>query len=292
KTFESNEQIAFDSVSMTADRGYLVRGRSGTTRAVLVKFTAKGEILWSKIFNDLPHWSIISQPVSDGIILASARVPVRIFKVNDSGSVVWKKSLEINGFFLQSMGASSDNGVILAGKSSHKITLVQINPDGDVDWTAAYLLKDRLYDISSVARTSDRGYVVSGTRYSDESYETAGGFFIKLDSKQELVFQKKFGRTDRKEYAGQIFPTTNASYVIFGFSVEESDLHTLFLNVNSEGVVPNCGFFDHLSVKKMSSPHVRSQNRGIFSRDFTLSSHSIDVSQAISASSSFMACRE
>jgi hypothetical protein len=281
KTFESQTKVDFHSVSLAADGGFIVQGRTWPPRdTVIVKFTATGDILWSKIFDHLPLYNTFSQPVSDGIILASKKARsglLRILKVNDSGNIVWKKSLRINRFHFHSMGPSSDSGVILAGKSSRSIMLVRVNSDGKVDWNAAYSLKDHWFAISSVARTSDDGYVISGTKLNGENYENAGGFIIKVDSKQELVFHEEFGRSDRKEYAGQIFPTADGGYAIFGRSDGESGLHTLFLNVNSEGVVPGCSFFQKLKVRKVASAPVASRKLELSIRNLSLTASSIDI---------------
>jgi hypothetical protein len=289
KTFESQDNDHFDSVSLTADGGYIVVGHSWTLRGTaLVKFTANGDIIWSKIFDALPFlYNIVPHPVSDGIILASSS---RILKVNDSGSVVWKKSLQINGFQLHAMGPSSDNGVILAGKSSRRVMLVRVSSDGKVDWKAAYLLKDPWFSISNVTRTSDDGYVISGTKFNGPNYENAEGLVVKIDSKQKLVLRKKFGFSDSEEYAGKIFPIADGGYVIFGLSRAYRGYAILFLNVNSEGIVPGCRFFDHLSVQKVSSPVVRTQSLELTSRKFALTAGIIEASSAASISPASTVC--
>jgi hypothetical protein len=289
KTYESQETIIFHSISTTADGGFIVQGggwyRAGTA---IVKITANGNILWSKFFDHLRFVKDVS--VSDGIILASAVAPRRILKVNNSGSVVWTESLQNTDFNLQSVGSTADNGVILAGKSSRSLILVRMSSDGKVVWNAEYLFKDSWFEISSVKPTSDHGYVLSGTKFSDENNNNPDGFVVKINSKQQLVFRKKFGRSDGNEYAGNVFPIAGGGYAIFGRSGVDYNWDTLFLNVNSEGIVPGCNFFDQLRVQKAASAVVVSRSTEVISRNLALTGSTIEISSVVSTNPSSTTC--
>ena len=296
KAFESPEKIAMNAVSRRADGNYLAVGGSWTTdETALIKFTGKGDILWTRIFNGLPRFTrVVSQPVSDGIILAATgpeQESTRIVKISDSGNLVWKNSLQMNRFNLQALGGSSDNGIVLAGTLSdaRKLVLVRLSSTGGVDWTTSYRFNSLIY-VCSITRAKDAGYMITGGKQGKNG-RNLGGFFVKVNSKRELVFHKKFGQPDHAEYAGQVYATADGGYVIFGFSYARNNNRMLFLNVSSKGTVPDCNFFHEFPAVKVTSPVATSRSFHVSDRIFFgFNASSAETHSAAFASTSSSAC--
>ncbi len=274
KTFKLPESeargIFFESASSTTDGGYIVRGRISLLNqrqgTVLIKFTSGEQISWSK---KLPwhYYYPISQPVSDGLVLANP-LPhkLHVLKMNDSGRIVWKQTF--NGFPLHTLGSASDNGVVLAVSNSNGLGLIGLNAKGKVQWRASYSLKVPSFYVSSLVETSDRGYVLTGTWSSlPETVGNEGGFVLRIDAKQNLVFQKTFGLSNTKEQAESVFATADGGFTIFGSSGLNDILD---LNLNSDGVVPGCRFLQKLSASNVDSPKVTSKNLEIKPANFSL----------------------
>jgi len=287
----------FDSVFATADGGYIIQGKAGS-RTILLKFSSDHNVVFAKSFEH--SCCSLSQGVSDGFVLASGvhRVSneskgLRVLKLNDSGRVVWKKLLKIKGFRLHALGAASENGVVLAGKSSNSNTLILVglNAIGELHWKASYSLKVHFY-ISSLKQTLDGGYVITGTKSNPETGGNIGGFVLRIDAKQNLVFQKTFGLSDTKEGAESVFATAEGGFTVFGTvfgSRRRNDM--LILNLNSDGDVPGCRFLQTLAASKVASPNVTLENPKIVFENFQLSTKgSIQIDSVESKKLSSNAC--
>ncbi len=300
KTF-SVPPFIFDSVFATADGGFMIHA-SQFNKTILLKFSSDHNVVLSKSFKSsccglLPAEPSFSQPVSDGLIFANSIVDpdsgewsgLSVFKVNDSGQVIWKKLLKIDGFGLYALGADSKNGVVLAGKSSdsNTLTLIGLNANGEVHWKESYLLEVPSFDISSLKQTLDGGYVIAGTRFSPQTHGNRAGLVLRIDAEKNLVFQKIFGLAGTDEVADFIFATAEGGFTLFGSSGKDM----LILNVNSDGVVPGCRFLHKLRAKRVPSPKIIRKNLEIVSEDFSLSTAgTIEVNSEVSKNRSSNAC--
>jgi hypothetical protein len=253
KNFETEldpRSIIFRSVKSKADGGFIIQGYR-----LLVNFTSRGDILWSKRFKNL----IIedSQPVSDGTILLSN--DNGILKVNNSGNVVWKKTLEIKGAHFFFPGSASDNGFVLAGTLGSSSLLVGLDANGNVKWKESY--SNFLINFNP-AHTPDGGYALLG--------KTSGGrkSLLKINAKRDIVFQTIF---DFSGTLGSVFAANNDGYVIYGSAPHFKQLHdVLFLRLNSKGIVPGCDFFHEQNVNRVATPTFTSEKLDIKSGPFTL----------------------
>jgi len=242
------------------DGGFIVTAhRLQPYSTVLISFTSNGDISWIKLIKNF-H-AIDSQRLSDGLILASSS---SLLKVNQSGKIVWKRSLEIQAFRSESVGADG-NEIVLVGKVEQKRSLylqvIGLDLKGKVQSSSGYSLSVPNFHISKVIHSAE-GTVLSGTTSNSST-----GLLMKLNTNQDVDFQTIFGSSKRREAARAVFRTNTGGYVIYASS-GPSDV--LFLNVNSKGIVPDCNFFHKLTVNKIEVPPVVTKTFGVLAKEFSL----------------------
>jgi hypothetical protein len=260
--YENGRAISFDYVSPSPDGGFIVTAVIFPPgHPILVKFSSKGDKLWAKRFDNLSS-AFVSHPSADnGLLLASSRrteygqlVDANLIKVDQSGRIVWRTTLNLEPHSSIKLGHTLNNGALIATNpaGTNILTLLALRENGTLAWSANYSLRVSAFSISSVIPTDDRGYVVTGTTFLNETGKAKGGFLIKIDDRQNLVLKKIFGFHRIQERAVSVFARNANSYVLVGSS--NTDL--LFLNLSSDGVVPGCNFFQALDAERLDSPKI------------------------------------
>jgi hypothetical protein len=258
KKFELNSHIVhFTSVVPRPDGGFIAGGGGalpGGVIPILVRFSANGNILSSKTFGNLlaDNPQLKRTPDNNLLLAVSSENGASVIKVNDSGVVVWEKSLEIPGFILQTMGSTSDNGVVLAGNCTdcNQLYLVRIKADGKLGWKAKYSFQvGRLQSVTDLIQTSDGGYAVTGT-ITDSKGHNAIGFFAKIDSLRNVSSQRTFRVGQAR--GGSIFAASDGTYFLFAATNGEWSGDTLVLKLDTNGVVPGCAFVHSSSVTRVA----------------------------------------
>jgi PQQ-like domain len=215
---------------------------------LIVRVTATGDVVWKKSFTTLPDSYInyrdpyISSTATtdNGLIIAfptsGAGGRSAVININSLGNVLWRKSLV--GFYFQSVGVTADGGVILVGTGSNQLKVVVLNANGTLSWNAGYPLKvpGSITSVLSPVQTPDGGYVLMG--------RSGKGFIAKIDSSRNIAFQNTFGASGES-----VFATPDGGFFLFG----QSGLGLLVSKVNSEGIVPGCGFFHPLGTTTNTS---------------------------------------
>ncbi len=284
---------AFHTVTSTADGGFIVTGGDypPSNHPILVKFTSGGNIQWQKAFETLSG-PFVSHSVSDNkfILAVQKSVGADLIKVDDSGNILWKRTLKIKDFSLQALGQAADNGVVIAGKliDSGILSIIGLSSNAKIDWKATYSLKVPDFSISRVIPTADGGYVVIGVT-KNKSDAARAGLFLKINAEKNLVFQKTFGVSGIQEEAQSVFATSKGGFTVFGSSGKD-DL--LFLSLNSDGIVPGCPYFHNLTSKTVRAGAVTVNKSSVSSQDLTLPMPlSIDVESARSSHSLSTICQ-
>jgi len=172
------------SVAQTSDDGYIVAGittsfGAGATDVYLVKTDAVGDTIWTR-----------TNGGSDG----------------DDG---------------YSVAQTSDGGYIVAGRTSsfgagfYDVYLVKTDGLGDTLWTRTYGGSD--YDVgSSVAQTSDGGYIVAGLTQSFG----AGGtdvYLVKTDAVGDTIWTRTYGGSDG-DWGASVAQTSDGGYIVAGYT--------------------------------------------------------------------------
>jgi outer membrane protein assembly factor BamB len=246
----NNNYEVFTSLVSTADGGVIV---TGTTQysLLLARYTSDGTILWSKSFPDLPIISIFSpqlvQTPNNSLILVAnlwrlvnccfEPAGAIVIKVNDSGAILWKKSLQMPNLSVQTIAATSDNGIVLAGSSNKKqLFVVRFKADGNIESKLRYSLQvPRVESIGDIIQTSDGGLTITGS--VTDTKNSPNVFVVRIDSKGKASFQRTFRFFDS---LGVSVFTLSDGYLLFGSAGSQD---TIILKLDSQGLLrPGCDF--------------------------------------------------
>jgi len=256
KTFGGNGDDEAYSIQKTADGGYIVAGYTdsfgaGNPDVYVLKLNSDGSLEWQKTFGgglDDKAYSM-QQTTDGGYIVAgctesfgAGSYDAYILKLNSDGSLAWQKTfgggLDDKAY---SMQQTTDGGYIVAGctesfgAGSYDAYILKLNSDGSLEWQKTFGggLDDKAY---SMQQTTDGGYIIAGYTWSFGAgwYDV---YILKLDSNENLVWQKTFGGNSRDE-AYSIQQTTDGGYIVAGytysFGAGWEDAYILKLDSNGE----------------------------------------------------------
>jgi outer membrane protein assembly factor BamB len=238
----------FTSLVSTADGGVIVTGAT-LSSLILVHYTSNGTILWSKGFPDLPiiflfSPRLVQTPNNSLMLVASVARVVNyllepagalVIKVNDSGAILWKKSLQMPNLSVQTIAATSDNGIVLAGScynNCKQLFMVRLKADGSVQSKRRYSLQvASVGSVTDIIQTSDGGFAITGS-----VYENAGNrpnvFVTKIDSTGKASFQRTFRIGG--SYGVSVFALCDG-YLLFGSATD-----TIILKLDSQALLHGC----------------------------------------------------
>jgi hypothetical protein len=289
----SNYEV-FTSLVSTADGGVVVTGTTNYS-LMLARYTSNGTILWSKSFPDF-HFiflfspQLVQTPNSSLIVVANVERVVNylfepagalVINVNDSGAILWKKSLLRRNLFVHKIDPTSDNGIVLAGRSNKKqLFMIRLEADGSVTSKSGYSVQlPRVEDVADIIQTSDGGFTITGSVYSVYQKSGSGisnGFVAKIDSKGKASFERTF----RIDYSrGVSVFSLPDGYLLFG----SLDSDTIILKLDSQGLFPGCDLVSSAAVSRIPFGNLRiSEGQIDAAEDLSLStSHIAGSSKAV-----------
>ena len=206
------------SVAETSDGGIAVGGyfnsssiqvgdytltNAGSYDGMLIKYSASGEVEWA---------TSVGGDASDGITSVSG--------TSDGG-------ITVGGYFLSSSIQVGDYTLTNAGKNDGMV--IKYDANGNVEWATSVggSSTDR---ITSVAETSDGGYVVGGYFFSgsiqvgDYTLTNAGsydGMVIKYSAEGEVEWATSVGGSS-SDQINSVAPTSDGGYVVGGYFYSSS----------------------------------------------------------------------
>jgi len=256
KCFGGFDNDVANVVVQTTDGGYLVAGitysNDGDVTAYygegdiwILKLDNSGNIEWEKNYGGTgvdACQSIIKANDGGYILVGSTSsysmdvdgnhggTDAWVFKINDSGEIVWQKcyggnntdgvrgiSLTNDGNYLIAGGSISLDGDLTENHGDADVWILKISTTGSIIWQKS--LGGTEYDgACSVIETTDNGYIVSGSSYSsdgDASINHGGSdiWVVKLDESRNIVWEKSLGDT-AFEWSGTILKTIDGGYIL------------------------------------------------------------------------------
>jgi hypothetical protein len=183
-----------------ADSGYYITGSMNGSasccgQSFLMKISANGDSLWSKIYSKALGYSIIR--LTDGNIIICGGLNTNgqdayLLKTNATGVKIWEKSFGTNGYDLGTAVVQTLDGGFaftgfssLSGSSNLNITLYKVNASGTLTWSKTYGGDDTEEGFGLV-EGSDGSFYIAGL-------SNTGGSFIylnKTDSEGTELWQK------------------------------------------------------------------------------------------------------
>lgn len=183
-----------------------------------------------------------------------------VVKLDSSGNIQWDKTIGGNNVeWLFSLQQTTDKGYILSGhsysgKSGEKTEdnlgevdywVVKLDSTGSIQWDKT-LGGDGYEQLPSVVQTSDGGYLVGGTSFSNVSGQktenSRGGddyWIVKLDGSGNVLWDKTIGG-NRTDFLYAVQQTADGGYILGGASSS---------NISSEKTQRIRGVVDYWVVK-------------------------------------------
>lgn len=246
KTFGSG-QGAFNNkmdyataIKQTTDGGYIVTGYSdgsalGLEDIYLVRFSATGDTLWSKVFGGSNKdfgrsvvqtsdgsFAVCGETQSFGVLKNDAF----LMKTDANGSLLWAKTFGgAEQDYAYSLLQTSDGGFLLAGSTIsfgnaagyEDVYLIKTDATGNVQWTKTYggSGDDAAYNIQP---TADGGYIITG----EEGSVQYGVLLMKINASGDSIWVK----TVRGNYGGyggyDVKQTTDGGYILAGYTSDST----------------------------------------------------------------------
>jgi len=264
KTFGGSKNEQAKSIVKTQDGGYAVLGFTQSNDGDvsdkigvsfdywLMKFGANDELQWNKTYGGTLDdkgakliqtqdggYAIVgySQSNDEDATQNAGSHDFWVVKLNNSGTVLWEKSLGYVGLDKAlSIIQTSDNGYLVTGiidvtasggagnsksvmHAGGDFWAVKLNANGDTLWTKYF--GGGLSEIpNDLIETQDNGFILVGTSDSadvDISNNKGGYDFwlVKIDANGVLVWEKSFGGSEIDEAYG-ITATEDGNYVVVG----------------------------------------------------------------------------
>lgn len=193
-----------NSIIQTSDGNYIAAGYSnsndgdvtgahGGNDCWLVKLDSNGLLLWQKTFGGTGH---------EGI--------TKIVQTIDGG-------------FIASASSGSSDGDITNNLGSSDVWIIKLDALGNITWQKSYG-GTSVDGSSSIAQTTDGGYIISGSSSSYNGNVTgnhggADAWILKIDAIGTLVWQKVLGGYGL-EIADDIAQTSDGGYIVAAYSSE------------------------------------------------------------------------
>jgi hypothetical protein len=231
----------------TNDDGFILVGTtdafgSGLDDVWLIKTNSFGDTLWTKTIggSEYDYATCVHQTNDGGYIIFGETNSFDpnfwegyMIKTNSFGDTLWTKHLGDYAYYFIEEGVEvPDSGYVFAGYTKidagdpEDLWLVKTDLYGDTVWTKIYGGTER--DLpSSINRTSDGGFIISG---STESYGTGDfdGWLIRTDSNGNLIWTKTYGGADNN-YANDVRQTEDGGFIIAGSTEASNHYHDAWL---------------------------------------------------------------
>ncbi len=192
----------------------------GGSDAWLIKTDESGEMLWQKNYggSDLDRFNAIKSTES-GFILSGitaspdndvsghlGEIDYWLVKVSDDGNLEWERTLGgMFNDFCEDVTVANDGGFMIGGHAERTnaaqgdtfgdidILIYKVSPSGEIEWQKTYdkSFFDRL---AKIIPTSDGGFLIGGTSYSEE--EQNNFWVLKIDAFGEMMWEKNYGGSD------------------------------------------------------------------------------------------------
>ncbi|MFC5411959.1 hypothetical protein ACFPMF_21725 [Larkinella bovis] len=134
-----------------------------------------------------------------------------------------------DGGYVVAGDTKSNDGNVSGNHGDNDVWVVKLNAFGNIVWQKA--LGGTGYDFASaILQTSDRGFVVAATSYSNDgdvrgSHGQSDFWIVKLNSSGDIVWQKTFGGSG-SEFANAITATADGGFVVAGLTTStDGDVH-------------------------------------------------------------------
>jgi hypothetical protein len=222
------------SVQQTADRGYIIAGRTdsygaGLYDVWLIKTDASGDTQWTRTWggNYLDYGLAVRQTRDSGYIVAGYTAVMGqagnacLLRFDTAGRTVWARSYggASGEEYGNSVQQTSDGGYIVAGQTNshgaggYDFYLIKTDTAGETLWTRTFGGAG-VDKGNCVQQTSDGGYIVAGSTESFGAGES-DVYLVKTDAQGETLWTRTYGDAGY-DWGYSVQQTSDSGYVVAG----------------------------------------------------------------------------
>ena len=224
----------FTTVDLTGDGGFILGGNTGTDNAWLVRADREGFEEWNRFIGGNGSGivdSVISTPIDGGYLAAvrnpweaarSGTVPVRVFKTDSTGEVLWTKTLDEmdggTGAVLLEVPGGGAVGYLVAGGAFRPENdlpgpcLIKVGGAGNVAWIVTPEIPGGALLVTSAVAPSPGQYAFTGTVYAGGPHD---GWLVLLDHTGNVTSSHSFGG-DATDDISALAATADGGYILAG----------------------------------------------------------------------------
>jgi outer membrane protein assembly factor BamB len=216
------------SVGLAEDGGYYIFGETDSHGAgdrdfFLLKLTEHGTEDWFRTFGRVRReWPYGMLRLSNGDLLiygfteplvGSGRNQYAI-RVRPDGDVIWEYVGESIGeeLVLDAL-QTAESDLVLAVAAEEDGKLVELDADGNVQWTNRYELAGWQF-ASQIAQAGNGGFLLAGFSMGDGSPRQADTWLARCSSTGELEWETSFGDSAFDDYANSLIRLNDGTYLI------------------------------------------------------------------------------
>lgn len=196
----TEESLAFvaDIAENQAQELYLLAEDTyGDDHYSLIKTDSSGNELWTVNLSkkgfasyDMPRIKLTA--TGQVYVMSSTFEKTHLFHLNDAGSLLWSKTLEIDTVQTKNpafdMQVTPDGGVMYAGKSANDIFLQKFSSTGAPVWTKRLFDNDEsISHPKAITALQDGNYLIAGFRTQFVAPYASGMFLLKIDASGQVL---------------------------------------------------------------------------------------------------------
>ncbi|UUX91879.1 6-bladed beta-propeller [Methanoplanus endosymbiosus] len=293
RCFGGNSTDSGQSISRTSDGGYIVAGYTksddgdvsgnhGLIDVWVVKMSENGTLEWQKCLGGSNYDESFSiHQTSDGGYIVGGytksddgdvsgnhgSVDVWVVRLSENGTLKWQKclggsetdvgydiSLTSDGGYILTGYTYSDDGDV-SGNHGCEMWVVKLSGDGTLEWQKC-LGGSYESNGSGIVQTSDGGYIVAGTTYSNDG-DVSGNhgcydiWIVRLSESGTLKWQKCLGGSNW-DFGFSISQVSDGGYIVAGYAGSDDgnvfgnhgdyDVWAVKLAPDSGEIAPVAGF--------------------------------------------------
>ncbi|GAB6138174.1 hypothetical protein JCM15060_13630 [Halanaerobaculum tunisiense] len=219
-----NKDDSASSIRQTSDGGYIVAGSKtsnfGDQDGTIIKLDADGNKEWEQLVGDkysqeeISNLEIEEDNSGDYIISGTKNDQLWAAKLNSDGTEKWSQTYD--GFEASDIKEDNNGNYIISGTKTsadgdEDMTILNVDSvDGSKNWQHDFGGGDDW--VGNVQETSDGGYILSGTKTSNDGDKDA--LVLKLDSSGDISWEQKIKENKLDEEGVSVTESDEDGYIL------------------------------------------------------------------------------
>lgn len=222
RAFTGPENDWVNGIAAAPDGGCVIAGKSYTLGgfAYLVRFSALGETIWERIYEDFEDAKAIVSATDNGYVFCADRVFApglhgpALVKINTNGGIVWVRDLVMENIHVVDVCPSQDGGYAAVafgggGQIGRQISVERVSSTGDSLWSRSWCT-GTLYEAVALSQVADGGFVAAARAGDPFDF-----FVLRLSETGDSLWSSSIGGP-YTDFAADICASPDGGAVICG----------------------------------------------------------------------------